>query len=72
MFCHAPTRTIPNEIDLPQVQQLVSLVYTLAEVVLERSVREILMREGVAPITAKVRKRKKESFFFNLQNYLVE
>jgi hypothetical protein len=36
-----------------QVQQLVSLVYTLAEVVLDKTVREILMREGIAPISAK-------------------
>ncbi|CAM9128076.1 unnamed protein product [Discosporangium mesarthrocarpum] len=36
-----------------EVQKLVSLVYTLAEVVLDRTVREILMREGVAPLSAK-------------------
>ncbi|CAM9857880.1 unnamed protein product, partial [Ectocarpus fasciculatus] len=36
-----------------EVQKLVSLVYTLAEVVLDKTVREILMREGVAPISAK-------------------
>ena len=35
------------------MQQLVALVYTLAEVVLDKSVREILMREGIAPISAK-------------------
>ncbi|CAM9232176.1 unnamed protein product [Choristocarpus tenellus] len=36
-----------------EVQRLVSLVYTLAEVVLNRDVRDILMHEGVAPISAK-------------------
>ncbi|CAM9802931.1 unnamed protein product, partial [Laminaria digitata] len=36
-----------------EVQKLVSLVYTLAEVVLDKTVREILMREGVVPVSAK-------------------
>ncbi|CAM9618770.1 unnamed protein product [Ectocarpus sp. 8 AP-2014] len=36
-----------------EVHKLVSLVYTLSEVVLDKTVREILMREGVAPISAK-------------------
>ncbi|CAM9444245.1 unnamed protein product [Chrysoparadoxa australica] len=36
-----------------QVQQLVGLVYTLSEVALDKTVREILMREGVAPLSAK-------------------
>ncbi|CAM9254143.1 unnamed protein product, partial [Discosporangium mesarthrocarpum] len=36
-----------------EVQKLVSLVYTLAEVVLDKTVREILMREGVSPLSAK-------------------